>query len=44
MAVVRTEKLQILIPGIGQCKAGWGFEIPGLVEDIPAHGSRVGTR
>jgi len=25
------------LPGGVQCQAGWGFEQPGLVEDVPAH-------
>ena len=27
-----------------QSQVGWGFEQPDLVEDVPAHGSSVGTR
>jgi len=25
-------------------QVGWGFEQPGLVEGVPAHGREVGTR
>ena len=32
------------IPGSVQGQAGWGFEQPGLVEGVPAHGRGVGTR
>jgi len=32
------------LPGIVQGQVGWGFEQPGLVEDVPAHGRGVGTR
>ena len=32
------------IPGSVQGQAGWGFEQPGLVEGVPAHGWVVGTR
>jgi len=32
------------IPGSVQGQVGWGFEQPGLVEDVPAHGREVGTR
>ena len=32
------------IPGRVQGQAGWGFEILGLVEGVPAHGREVGTR
>ena len=32
------------IPGSVQGQVGWGFEQPGLVEGVPAHGSGVGTR
>ena len=27
-----------------QGQVGWGFEQPGLVESVPAHGRGVGTR
>jgi len=30
------------LPREGQ--VGWGFEQPGLVEGVPAHGGGVGTR
>ena len=30
------------LPGSVQDQVGWGFEQPGLVEGIPAHGSGVG--
>jgi len=30
--------------GIIQGQVGWGFEQPGLVEGVPAHGRGVGTR
>jgi len=26
------------------CQVGWSSKQPGLVEDVPAHGSGVGTR
>jgi len=32
------------LPGSVQGQAGCGFEQPGLVEDVPAHGRGVGTR
>ncbi|PKU41234.1 hypothetical protein llap_8471 [Limosa lapponica baueri] len=32
------------IPGSVQDQAGWGFEQPGLVGGVPAHGRGVGTR
>ena len=32
------------IPGSVQGQVGWGFEQPGLVEGVPAHGRGVGTR
>jgi len=32
------------LPGSVQGQAGWGFEQPGLVEGVPAHGRVVGTR
>ena len=32
------------IPGVFQGQVGWGFEQPGLVEDVPAHSREVGTR
>jgi len=32
------------LPGSVQGQVGWGFEQPGLVEDVPAHGMGVGTR
>jgi len=32
------------LPGSVQGQAGWGFEQPGLVEGVPAHGMGVGTR
>jgi len=32
------------LPGSVQCQTGWGFEEPGLVEGVPAHGSGGGTR
>jgi len=31
-------------PGSIQGQVGWGFEQPGLVEGVPAHGRGVGTR
>ena len=30
------------IPGSVQSQAGWGFEQPGLVKDVPAHGQGLG--
>ena len=30
------------IPGSVQGQVGWGFEQPGIVEDVPAHGRGVG--
>jgi len=30
--------------GCAQGQVGWGFEQPGLVESVPAHGRGVGTR
>ena len=32
------------IPGSVEGQVGWGFEQPGLVEDVLAHGREVGTR
>jgi len=32
------------LPGSVQGQAGWGFEQPGPVEGVPAHGRGVGTR
>jgi len=32
------------LPGSAQGQAGWGFEHPGLVEGVPAHGRVFGTR
>jgi len=32
------------LPGSVQGQVGWGFEQPGLVEGVPAHGRGVGTR
>ena len=32
------------LPGSLQGQVGWGFEKPGLVEGVPAHGRRLGTR
>jgi len=32
------------LPGRAEGQVGWGFEQPGLVEGVPAHGSAVGTR
>jgi len=32
------------LPGSVQGQVGWGFELPGLAEGIPAHGRGVGTR
>jgi len=32
------------LPGGVQGQVGWGFEPPGLVEDVPAHGRGLGTR
>jgi len=32
------------LPGSVQGQAGWGFEQPGLLEGVPAHGRGVGTR
>jgi len=31
-------------PGSVQGQVGWGFEQPGLLEGVPAHGRGVGTR
>jgi len=31
------------LPGSGQGKVGWGFEQPGLVEGVPAHGRGFGN-
>jgi len=31
------------LPGSVQGQVGWGFEHPGLVEGVPAHGRGVGT-
>lgn len=33
-----------IFPGSGQSQVVWDSEQLGLVEDFPAHGSRVGTR
>jgi len=32
------------VPGSGKGQVGWGFEKPGLVEDVPAHDRGVETR
>ena len=32
------------LPSSAEGQVGWGFEQPGLVKGVPAHGSRVGTR
>jgi len=32
------------LPGSAQGQVGWGFEKPGIVEDVLAHGRGVGTR
>ena len=32
------------LPGSVQGQVGWGFEQPGLVEGVPAHGRGLGTR
>jgi len=32
------------LPGSVLGQPGWGFEQPGLVEGVPAHGRGVGTR
>jgi len=32
------------LPGSVQGQFGWGFEHPGLVEGVPAHGRGIGTR
>jgi len=32
------------LPASVQSQARWGFEQPGLVEDVPARGNGVGTR
>ena len=32
------------IPGSVQGQFGWGFEQPGLVEGVPAHGRGIETR
>jgi len=32
------------LPGSVQGQAGWGFEQPGLVEGVPAHGTGAGTK
>jgi len=32
------------LPGSVQNQAGWGFERPGLMEGVPAHGRMIGTR
>jgi len=31
------------LPGIVQGQVRWGFEQPGLVEGVPAHGRGIGT-
>lgn len=33
--------LWVPIPGSVQDQAGWGFEQPGIVEGIPAHGRGI---
>jgi len=33
-----------LIPGSVQGQVGWGFDQPGLVEGMLAHGRGIGTR
>jgi len=32
------------LSGSIQCRAGWGFEQPGLVGGVPAYSKGVGTR
>jgi len=32
------------LPGNIPGQTGWGFEQPGLVEGVPAHGMGLGTR
>ena len=32
------------LPESVQAQVGWGFEQPGLVESVPAHGRGVGPR
>jgi len=32
------------LPGSVQGQVGWGFQQPGPVEGVPAHGRGVGTR
>jgi len=36
------KEVEIPIPGSFQGQAGWGFEQPGLMEGVPAHGRGVG--
>jgi len=49
MSVVRhwnrlpREAVDAPFPGSVQGQVGWGFEQPGLVEGVPAQGSKVGT-
>jgi len=38
------EAVDAPVPGSVQGQVGWGFEQPGLVEGVPGHGRRVGTR
>jgi len=44
LAQVGPEKLWMPLPGSVQGQVGQGFEQPGLVEGVPAHGRGVGKR
>jgi len=39
-----SEAVESLLLGNIQGQIGWGFEHPGLVEGVPAHGRGFGTR
>jgi len=44
LAQVAQRSCGCALPGSVQGQVGWGFEQPGLVEGVPAHGRGVGTR
>jgi len=42
LAQVAQRRCGCPLPGSVQGQAGWGFEQPGLVEGVPAHGKEIG--
>jgi len=44
LAQVAQKSCECPLPGSVQGQVGWGFEQPGLVEGVDAHGRGVGTR